>query len=134
MLKPESIDDAIKGCDYVVHKGSPFPLAVPDDENVLIKPAVEGKLAAVRAAHKHKVKRVVITSSWASINVQKPDYQKDHLVENDWSDASLAGPYEKSKTLAEKAAWDSFKASPNKRDLPISKPSRLMKPKTRDLS
>ena len=53
LLKPETLDEAIKGCDYVVHTASPFPLAIPDDENVIIKPAVEGTLAAVRAAHKH---------------------------------------------------------------------------------
>ena len=33
LLKPETLDEAIKGCDYVVHTASPFPLAVPDDEN-----------------------------------------------------------------------------------------------------
>ena len=106
MLKPESLDEAIKGCDYLVHSASPFPLATPDDENALIKPAVEGTLSALRAAHIHKVKRVVITSSIAAIYVQKPENKKDLYDENDWSDPSIAVPYEKSKTLAEKAAWD----------------------------
>ena len=63
-------------------------------------------MAALRAAHKHKVKRVVVTSSVAAIYIQKPEDKKDILNESDWSDASIAGPYEKSKTLAEKAAWD----------------------------
>lgn len=50
LLNAESIDKAIAGCDYVVHAASPFPLAVPKDENELIKPAVEGTLAVLRAA------------------------------------------------------------------------------------
>lgn len=106
LLKPESVDEAIKGCDYVVHTASPFPLSFPDDENVLIKPAVEGTLAALRAAHKYKVKRVVVTSSIAAIYARKPEDMKDVLNESDWSDPSAADDYEKSKTLAEKAAWD----------------------------
>jgi nucleoside-diphosphate-sugar epimerase len=67
LLKPETLEEAIKGCDYLVHTASPFTLKIPDDENVLVKPAVEGTLAAVRAAHKYKLKRVVITSSIVSI-------------------------------------------------------------------
>jgi dihydroflavonol-4-reductase len=67
LLKPDTLDQAIAGCDYVVHTASPFPMEVPKDENVLIRPAVEGTLAVVRAAHKHRVKRVVITSSVAAI-------------------------------------------------------------------
>ena len=67
LLKPETIDEAIKGCDYVIHTASPFPIEAPKDENVLIRPAVEGTLAAVKAAHKYKVKRIVITSSVAAI-------------------------------------------------------------------
>jgi len=51
----------------VVHTASPFPVANPKNEQVLIKPAVEGTLAALRGAQKHKCKRVVVTSSVASI-------------------------------------------------------------------
>ena len=73
LLKPETIDEAIKGCDYVIHTASPFPIEEPKDENVLIRPAVEGTLAAVKAAHKYKVKRIVITSSVAAIMGQKEE-------------------------------------------------------------
>ena len=67
LQKSETIDEAIKGCDYVVHTASPFPADPPKDENIIIRPAVEGTLAALKAAHKYKVKRVVITSSVAAI-------------------------------------------------------------------
>ena len=69
LLKPETIEEAVKGCTFVIHTASPFPSEQPRDENVLIRPAVEGTLAVMRAAQTHKVKRVVITSSVASINL-----------------------------------------------------------------
>ena len=112
LLKPETIDEAVKGCDYVVHTASPFPIEAPKDENVLIRPAVEGTMAAVRAAHKYKVKRIVITSSVAAIMGQSEENMKEIYTENDWTDVKAVGAYEKSKTLAEKAAWDYMHSLP----------------------
>jgi dihydroflavonol-4-reductase len=112
LLKPETIDEAIKGCDYVIHTASPFPLEAPKDENVLIRPAVEGTLAAVKAAHKYKVKRIVITSSVAAIMGQNEANRKEIYNENDWTDVNAVGAYEKSKTLAEKAAWEYLHSLP----------------------
>ncbi len=63
----DSIIASIKGADYVVHTASPFPLKEPKNENELINPAVNGTLAVMEACKVHKVKRVVITSSIASI-------------------------------------------------------------------
>jgi len=82
-------------------------LATPKDfENSVIKPALEGTLAAMRGAHYHKLKRVVLTSSVAAI--QCTDQLKDVYNEEDWSslDSPVMMPYYKSKYLAEKAAWD----------------------------
>ena len=76
----------------------------PSDENELIKPAVEGTLAVMRAAQQHKVKKVVITSSCVAIFEGHP--QQERFTEADWSDVAVCGAYSKSKTLAEKAAWD----------------------------
>ena len=95
----------MEGSTYIVHTASPFPIEEPKDENVLIKPAVEGTLAVMKAARLNKVKRVVITSSVASIFKTGVEGQT-HFTENDWTDTKIAQPYEKSKTLAEKAAWD----------------------------
>jgi nucleoside-diphosphate-sugar epimerase len=96
----------------VVHTASPIPFKVPDDENEVVKPAVEGTLAVMRAAHKHKVKRVVITSSGLTVYTKKPENQKDLYSEEDWSDLEMCGPYEKSKVLAERAAWDFLASLP----------------------
>ena len=106
LLKPETIDEAIKGCEYVVHTASPFPADPPKDENIILRPAVEGTLAAMKAAHKYKVKRIVITSSVAAVMGQIEANFKEIYTESDWTDVNAVGPMEKSKTLGEKAAWD----------------------------
>lgn len=104
LLDAQSIDAAIAGQDYIVHTASPAPLGHTKNEEELIKPAVEGTLAVMRAALKHGVKRVVVTSSAAAIYVRKPEDFKEIYSEEDWSDLTVAGAYEKSKTLAERAA------------------------------
>ena len=73
----------------------------------LITPAVEGTLAAMRGCHKHGVKRIVITSSAAAV-YKGSDAKKTTFNRDDWTDVKAKGvtAYEKSKTLAEKAAWD----------------------------
>ena len=107
LLNAESLEKAVAGCDFVVHTASPVPSkGLPKDEQVLIKPAVEGTMAVLRAAHKHKVKRVVITSSLSSIVMKAPQNIKDVYNEEDWSDLEACSAYDKSKTLAERAAWD----------------------------
>ena len=95
------------GCDYVLHVASPIPVAVPKDENELIVPAREGALRVLRAAKAAGVKRVVLTSSFAAIGYgQKP--QSAPFDETSWTDIDGYGatPYIKSKTIAERAAWD----------------------------
>jgi len=106
LLNPDSLMEAAQDCQYIVHTASPFPLVEPKDENELIKPAVDGTLSVMEAARKHKVKRVVITSSVASIF--DPNDFKEKVTEKDWPDTSAKGfpAYNKSKALAERAAWD----------------------------
>lgn len=97
---------AFEGIDSLIHTASPFPLIQPKDENDLIRPAVDGALRALRAAHAAGVKRVIMTSSSAAVMVGN---HKDRPAdERDWSDLSSpsATAYVKSKTLAERAAWD----------------------------
>jgi nucleoside-diphosphate-sugar epimerase len=112
LLDAESIDKAVEGCDFVIHVASPFPLSNPADENELIKPAVDGTLNVLKAAHKHKVKRVVVTSSQVSVIMKQHQNRKDTYNEADWSELECLEGYDKSKYLAEKAAWDFVKALP----------------------
>ena len=109
LMKDEGWDIAMEGCDYVLHVASPFVVKAPKDENELIKPAVEGTLRALKAAKKAGVKRVVLTSSTASM--QGGRYGIVHLNQDSWTDVNEKNvtAYFKSKTLAEKAAWDFIK-------------------------
>jgi nucleoside-diphosphate-sugar epimerase len=98
---------AVAGCDYVLHIASPFPPTLPRHEDELIVPAREGALRVLRAARDAGVKRVVLTSSFAAIGYGQ-EAQQVPFNENNWTNPAAADvqPYAKSKTLAERAAWD----------------------------
>lgn len=101
-------NEALEGVDVLVHTASPFPIAQPDDEDELIRPAVDGTLRALRAAHANGVNRVILTSSSAAICSGLPARPGGTFSEDDWSDVNYPGisAYAKSKTLAERAAWE----------------------------
>lgn len=99
--------EAVQDCDYVLHIASPFPFELPKHEDELIVPAREGTLRVLKAARDAGVKRVVLTSSFAAIGYgHKP--QREPFDERSWTNVTGENltPYVKSKTLAEKAAWD----------------------------
>jgi nucleoside-diphosphate-sugar epimerase len=101
--------EAAAGCDCVLHVASPFPPSVPKDENELIIPAREGTLRVLRAAKAAGVKRVVVTSSVAAVAYGRPRGRPVRpFTEEDWTDpgAPDVRAYVKSKTLAERAAWE----------------------------
>jgi len=106
LLKDAGWDKAMEGCDYVLHIASPFVVKAPKDENELIKPAVEGTLRALKAAKKAGIKRVVLTSSTVSMQGGKHGVVK--LNQDSWTDLNekTVTAYFKSKTLAEKSAWE----------------------------
>lgn len=109
LLKDDGWEAAVADCDFVMHVASPFFSKVPKDENELIKPAVEGTLRALKAAHKAEIKRVVLTSSMvAMLGDVMGD---DNITQKSWTNtnAKHATAYLKSKTLAEKSAWEFVK-------------------------
>jgi nucleoside-diphosphate-sugar epimerase len=99
--------EAAAGCDYVLHVASPFPASVPKHEDELIVPAREGALRVLRASRGAGVRRVVLTSSFAAVGYGYPR-QTAPFDETNWThlDAKGLAPYVKSKTLAERAAWE----------------------------
>ena len=106
-------NDAMSGIDSLIHTASPFPIAQPKNEDELVRPAVQGTLRALRSAQRAGVTRVVLTSSIVAImNKEKPEGAP--LTEEDWTDLSYptVNAYDKSKTLAEKAAWDFVEKHP----------------------
>ncbi|HUO91706.1 MAG TPA: aldehyde reductase [Rhizomicrobium sp.] len=99
--------NAVQGCDYVLHVASPIPPGVPRHEDELIIPARDGALRVLKAAREAGAKRVVLTSSMAAIAYgHKP--RKEPYTEKDWTDLNgrAVAAYPKSKTIAERAAWD----------------------------
>ena len=94
--------EAMAGIDYVMHVAS--PLGGTGD---LIGPARDGTLRVLRAATGAGVKRVVMTSA---ANTASPSSYAEEGVTDDtlWTDPDdpTLVPYRKSKTVAEKAAWD----------------------------
>ena len=99
--------NAVAGCEYVLHMASPLPPNVPKSEDELIIPAREGTLRVLRASRDAGVKRVVLTSSFAAIGYGHKE-RKEPFNETDWTDPNGDDvmAYVKSKTLAERAAWD----------------------------
>jgi nucleoside-diphosphate-sugar epimerase len=99
--------EAAAGCDFVLHVASPFPAAMPKDDQDLIRPARDGTLRVLRAARDAGAKRVVLTSSFAAIGYGHPP-QSVPFDETSWTDPNAPGlsAYVKSKTIAERAAWD----------------------------
>ena len=118
-------DAALKGVDVLMHTASPFPIASPKDENELIRPAVDGTLRALKAAHNAGVHRVILTSSMAAVYGCDLPAGKSEYDETLWTDVSHPigrVPYTKSKTLAEKVAWDYVKNSAPKIELTTINP------------
>lgn len=125
LLTDHGWDQAIEGADYVIHAASPFLTYIPKDENEVIKPAVEGTRRVLEACARHKVQRVVLTSSIAAViyGEGRSPYNEQH-----WSstDSSKVTPYYKSKTLAEQYAWDFAKQ--NDLDLCVINPGAILGP------
>lgn len=99
--------EAAAGQDYVLHVASPFPPSVPKSDDELIVPARDGALRLLRAARDAGVKRVVLTSSFAAIGYGQKG-RTAPFDETCWTDLNGegVGAYTKSKTIAERAAWD----------------------------
>lgn len=131
LLNDAGWNEAVQGCDYVLHVASPFPLMNPVHEDELIIPAREGSLRVLHAAAENNVRRVVLTSSIAAIAYGHPK-EKNLFNENDWSltDSPTIGAYPKSKTLAERAAWNFMESLPaeNPMELAVINPGLSLGP------
>ncbi|RYY58437.1 MAG: aldehyde reductase [Chitinophagaceae bacterium] len=129
LLSDKGWPEATAGVKYVLHVASPFPLAQPEDENELIIPARDGSLRVLRASLDAGVKRVVLTSSFAAVGYgeTKPGYT---WSEKDWTNENAPiMPYIKSKTIAERAAWDFIKKEGGQMELSVINPVGIFGPK-----
>lgn len=133
--KPESWEPAVKDAMYVIHVASPVPPSqASKDENEVVTPVVDGTNAVLKACVSAKsVKRVVMTSSCVAVGWGPAALAADPnkvFTEEDWTDPEKLDAYGKSKTLAEKAAWDYVKELPDedKIELAVINPSYVMGP------
>jgi nucleoside-diphosphate-sugar epimerase len=133
LTSDEHWDNVIEGCDYVLHVASPFPPKQPKDPDELIVPAREGTLRVLGKALDHDVKRVVVTSSIAAVRLAKGAEARP-LTEEDWTDPddeSLT-PYVRSKTIAERAAWNLVKQRGAENRLAVVNPGAIIGPVLND--
>lgn len=124
--------DLMKGISYVMHIASPFPRELPKREENLIIPAKQGTLNILNAAAENGVKRVVLTSSTGAIIYGKEKSNRTGAyTEADWTDITRkkdTTPYFRSKTIAERAAWDFIKNDDSGLELATVCPGAILGP------
>lgn len=130
LMNDDGWDDASEGVEYVIHTASPIPSQTPRREKDIIQPAVEGVKRALNAASKAGVKRLVMTSSVAAIMYGHED-GKIEFTEKDWSNPNHPkdkSAYTKSKTFAEKAAWEFIHQDKSGLELTTINPGMVLGP------
>ncbi|MDA9032894.1 aldehyde reductase [Gammaproteobacteria bacterium] len=127
LTEDDGWDEGMEDCDYLLHVASPIALE-NHNEDFFVKPAVEGVKRALKFAKKHNIKKVVLTSSVAAIfdSIE----EKTYYDESDWSDPNnpTISHYAKSKTLAEKAAWEFIEKGNNPFELAVINPALVIGP------
>ncbi|PWY97629.1 NAD(P)-binding protein [Testicularia cyperi] len=127
LLAPGCLDEAVQGKDYIVHVASPYVLKAKNNRKDILEPAInmtrnvleaalKAEKQAKEAGQTPRLKRIVVTSSFAAVlnplkGVEKRNYT---YTDKDWQPiksiflASFYSPlaYLVSKTLAEKTVWD----------------------------
>lgn len=105
---------AVADCEYVLHVASPIFLRVPKDPDEMIRPAVDGTLRVLKAAREGGVKRVVMTSNFGAVGYSHKD-PTTLITEQDYTDPNEKGlsAYNKSKVMAEMAAWQFIRTQGN---------------------
>ncbi|ETZ22056.1 aldehyde reductase [Pedobacter sp. V48] len=127
---------AVKDCDYVLHVASPIFLKLPKHEDEMIRPAVDGTIRVLKAARDTGVKRVVMTSNFGAVGYSHKD-KTTLITEESWTDPNEKGlsAYNKSKVLAESAAWDFMEQEGGSLELSVINPMGIFGPSfTKDLS
>ena len=123
--------EAVAGMDFVQHVASPFPSGVPKDPNELIRPATDGALRVLKASRAAGVKRVVMTSSMAAIAYGWGENRPAVLTEEHWSNPDNLKDntaYTRSKTIAERAAWDYVNGEGKGLELAVINPAAVLGP------
>jgi len=129
LTKDDNWNEAVKDCTYVLHVASPIFLRVPAHEDEMIRPAVDGTLRVLKAARDAGVKRVVMTSNFGAVGYSHKDKSK-LITEESWTNPDEKGlsAYNKSKVLAEHAAWNFIEQEGNALELSVINPMGIFGP------
>ena len=130
LLRDDGWEQALAGARAVIHTASPFPVQQPDNPDDVIAPAREGTLRALIAAQRAGVARVVLTSSTVAV-MYAASYTPGYVfTEADFTDETRDGltPYIRSKTLAEKAAWNFVRSKAGAPELSVINPAFVQGP------
>jgi dihydroflavonol-4-reductase len=134
LIEADLLDDsnwlnAMQDCEYVLHVASPLPMGDPKNEDDVIKPAVEGTLRVLTFAKKARVKRVVMTSNFGAVGYSHTDTSQV-ITEQSWTNPKQKGlsVYNKSKVLAERAAWDYIHSEGQGLELTVINPMGIFGP------
>ncbi len=125
--------DAVAGADYVLHVASPVPAVDPKSDDELVRPARDGTLRVLKAARNAGVKRVVMTSSISAIIFGRGVREKP-FTGAEWTDDTNrddTSPYDRAKTIAERAAWAWHKAEGGGLELVTVNPGLVLGPRAR---
>ncbi len=106
LTSDEGWRDAVTDCRHVLHVASPLPRKAARFDDELVVPARDGTLRVLRAAQAAGVERVVLTSSISAVvygNDRATTFDESH-----WTnvEGKRVGAYDRSKTIAERAAWN----------------------------
>jgi dihydroflavonol-4-reductase len=120
---------AADGCDAVLHVASPTLTQTPKNDDEMVRPAIDGTLRVLRAARAGGVRRVVMTSAIGAI-AYGHEPRDTPFTERDWTNVDAKGiqPYQKSKTLAERAAWDFVNGEGSGLELATVNPTGVLGP------
>ena len=105
LLKDDGWDEAIKGCDAIIHVAGPFPVGYDGGEKELTGPHEDGAMRVFRLAKKHGIKRIILTSSVASIWMDSTvEDTVRYIDESNWTnlDDDSIDAYTKGKALKKK--------------------------------
>lgn len=134
LLTPHAFDEAMQGCEIVLHMASPFVVTnYKDAVKDIIEPAVIGTENVLNSVNQtESVKRVVVTSSIASTYGDAIDIRQtanNEFDESHWNTTSSEAhqPYPYSKVMAERKAWDMQKAQ-TRWDLVCINPALVLGP------
>mgnify|MGYP004711381471 CR=1 FL=1 len=117
-----SWEKAVEGCTYVIHTASPTPNTDAKTDDDFIIPAKNGVLFVMKAANKAGVKRFVLTSAFGAVGMGTN--KTTPYTEEDWTEINdTVAPYQKSKTISEKAAWEFIESGTTTMELSVVNPS-----------